>query len=181
MGSQTFLMEGCLTDRRINYLTKLKMDYKTSEHFVLQEFINPADFEQHKEDSIDLIDKKLIDIAEFIRIDTEKPVTINNWHTGGQYKESGLREANTTTGAPKSAHKVGKAIDVKIAGWNGMHWYEYVKKNAKQLYQLGVRRIEDKKIATTWCHIDTKEHGEPNVITIIDLTKVTERIKIVGL
>lgn len=154
---------------------------KVSAHFTLEEFINPADFEQHKEESINLIDKKLIDIAEFIRTDTGKPVTINNWHTGGQYKESGLREKNTTTGAPKSAHKIGKAIDVKVAGFGGKEWYEYVKKNAKKLYQLGARRIEDKSLATTWLHIDTKEHGIPNVITVIDLTDVVEKIKIVGL
>lgn len=154
---------------------------KISPHFVLEEFINPADFELHKEESINLIDKKLIDIIEFVRTDTGLPITINNWHTGGQYHESGLREKNTKTGAPKSAHKIGKAIDPKIKGWGGQEWYEYVKKNAKKLYNLGLRRIEDRSIATTWCHMETKEHGEPNVIQIIDLTKVTERIKIIGL
>lgn len=173
-------MEGILTNRRVSYLKEMKK-MKISEHFELEEFINPADFAEHKENSIDLIDKKLIDIAEFIRTNTKKPVTINNWHTGGQYKESGLREQNTTTGAKKSAHKSGKAIDVKIKGWGGTEWYNWVRINAKTLYQLGARRIEDKSLATTWLHIDTKEHGEPNVITVIDLTKVTERIKIIGL
>lgn len=154
---------------------------KAGKYFVLQEFINPNDFEAHKENSIDLIDPKIVQIANFLREDIGKPVTINNWHTGGSYKESGLREKNTKTGALKSAHKDGKAIDPKVVGMLGNDWYEYVKKNAKKLYQLGLRRIEDRKIATTWCHMDTKEHGEPNVIQIIDLTKVTERIKIVGL
>ncbi len=59
----------------------------------------------------------------------------------------------------------------------GNEWYEYVKKNAKKLYELGLRGIEDRKIATTWCHMDTKEHGEPNTIQIVDLTTVVERIK----
>src|SRR3990167_1994095 len=175
-------MEGRLTDRRIGYLKQIKMsDYKVSEHFVLQEFINPDDFEESKENSIDLIDHRLIDIAEFTRKDLGKPVTINNWHTGGKYKESGLRDPNTKTGSKKSAHKAGKAIDVKAKGFGGKEWYDWVKKNAKKLYDLGLRSIEDKKIATTWCHMDTKEHGEPNVIQIVDLTIITERIKIIGL
>lgn len=157
------------------------MDYKASEHFLIQELVNPETFEEHKENSLDLIDHKLIDILEFIRTDTGKPVTVNNWHTGGSYKESGLRDPNTKTGSPKSMHKKGKAVDPKIVGFTGKEWYEYVKKNAKKLYQLGLRRIEDKKIATTWCHMDTKEHGEPNIIQIIDLTSVTERIKVIGL
>ncbi len=150
-------------------------------YFVLQEFINPNDFAEHKEKSIELIDERLVKIADFIREKTGKPVTINNWHTGGTYKESGLREANTTTGAKKSAHKIGKAIDVKVVGMLGKDWYEFVKKYAKELYQLGARRIEDKSLATTWLHIDTKEHGIPNVITVIDLTDVVEKIKIIGL
>lgn len=154
---------------------------KVSTHFELEEFINPETFEKEGEKSLYLIDKKLIDIAEFIRIDTGKPVTINNWHIGGKFKESGLRDVNSKTGSPRSAHKSGRAIDVKIKGWTGEDWYEYVKKNSKRLYELGLRRIEDRKIATTWCHMDTKGHGEAAAIQIVDLTKVVERIKILGL
>jgi len=174
------MLEGVLTNRRIAYLKEMKM-IKAGKYFVLEEFINPNDFAEHKENSIDLIDKRIIAIADFIRETVGKPVTINNWHTGGQFKESGLREQNTTTGAKKSAHKEGKAIDVKVNGFGGKEWYDFVKKNAKALYQLGARRIEDKSLATTWLHIDVKEHGIPNVITVIDLKDVVEKIKIVGL
>jgi len=154
---------------------------KVSEHFVIQEFVDQATFEAEGENSITFIDKNLINIAEFIRTDINKPVTINNWHTGGQFKESGLRNANTSTGAKKSAHKLGKAIDVKAKDMGGKEWYEYVVKNAKKLYELGLRRIEDKSIATTWCHMDTKEHGKNGIIQVVDLTKVTEEINAGGL
>ena len=146
-------------------------------HFIVQEFINPTTYEKLGDDSIDLIDSKLIDIAEFIREDIGLPITINNWHNGGQYKESGLRDKDSTTGAPKSTHKLGKGMDLKIKGWGGKEWYEYVKKNFKQLYGLGLRRIEDKSIATTWCHMDTKEHGLKDTIQVVDKVKVTETIK----
>lgn len=149
-----------------------------SKHFVIEEFINPTTFKRDGEKSILLIDYKLIDIAEFIREDLGIPITINNWHTGGQYSESGLRDKDSKTGASKSTHKLGKGIDVKAKNYYGLDWYNYVKKNAKKLYELGLRRIEDKSIATTWCHMDTKEHGEKDTIQIVDLTKVTERIKI---
>ena len=148
-----------------------------SEHFDIREFVGPETFEKWGSKSIDLFDPKLIDIAEFLRTDIGKPVTINNWHIGGQYHESGLRSPETKTGAKLSAHKIGKAIDPKVKDYDGERWYAYVKSNAKKLYELGLRRIEDRKIATTWCHMDTKEHGEPNTIYIIDLTKVTEKIK----
>lgn len=154
---------------------------KVSEHFVIQEFVDQTTFEAEGENSITFIDKKLIDINEFIRIETGLPVTINNWHTGGQYKESGLRNKNTTTGAKKSAHKLGKATDSKVKGMGGKEWYDFVKKHAKKLYELGLRRIEDKSIATTWCHMDTKEHGKKGIIQVVDLTKITEEINASGL
>lgn len=154
---------------------------QVSKHFDLREFVDPATFEQEGEHSAELIDKKLIDIAEFVREELGKPVAINNWHTGGQFKESGLRNQNTSTGAKKSAHKLGKAIDVKSSGMGGKEWYEFVKKHAKKLYDLGLRRIEDKKIATTWCHMDTKEHGKKGVIQVVDLTDVVEEINATGL
>lgn len=149
---------------------------KVSEHFDLREFIDPVTFQARGEQSIGLINRKLIDIAEFIRSKIGKPVTINNWHTGGQFKESGLRNPNSKTGAKYSQHKLGNAIDPKVSGFGGNEWYDFVKQNAKELYNLGARRIEDKTIATTWLHIDCKEHGK-KCIQVVDLTKVTEEIK----
>lgn len=150
---------------------------KVSEHFDLREFVDPITYAQKSSAAIDLIDRKLIGIAEFIRNKIGQPVTINNWHNGGQFKESGLRNKNTSTGAKLSQHKLGKAIDTKVNGYDGQKWYDFVKENAKELYDLGVRRIEDKSLATTWLHIDTKEHGK-KCIQVIDLTKVVEEITI---
>lgn len=147
-----------------------------SEHFDIREFVDPQTYKDRGEASIGLINKKLIDIAEFIRTKIEKSVTINNWHVGGQFKESGLRHPNTKTGAKLSQHKLGNAIDCKALGYSGNEWYDFVKANAKELFNLGVRRIEDKKLATTWLHIDCKEHGK-QCIQVVDLTKVIEEIK----
>jgi hypothetical protein len=146
-------------------------------YFKVQEFIDPITYKELGDNSISLIDSKLIDIADFIREDIGLPVTINNWHENGQYKESGLRNKNSKTGAPKSTHKLGKGMDLKIKGWGGKEWYEYVKEKFKKLYDLGLRRIEDKSIATTWCHMDTKEHKLKNTIQVVDKVKVTELIK----
>ncbi|TAJ71168.1 MAG: hypothetical protein EPO45_20325 [Sphingobium sp.] len=151
---------------------------KISKNFVLQEFVYPEAFAKHGADAIDFIDKKLIDIAEFIRTKIGVPITINNWHTGGQFKESGLRNPNTTTGAKLSQHKLGKAIDTKAKGYDGQKWYDFVKANSKALYDLGVRRIEHKSLATTWLHIDLKEHGK-KCIQVVDLVKVVEEINLI--
>jgi hypothetical protein len=154
---------------------------KVNKYFDLREFVDPVTYAELGDESIDLLDEKLFKISEFVRETINAPCFINTWHTGGQYKESGLRNKNTTTGAKKSAHKLGKGMDIKSDGYTGEEWYEFVKKHAKELYALGLRRIEDKKIATTWCHMDTKEHGKANVIQVIDLTEVVENINASGI
>lgn len=154
---------------------------KVSEHFVLQEFIDPVTFEQEGENAITFIDNKLIDINEFIRVESGLPITINDWHKGGQFKESGLRNKDSITGAKKSAHKIGKATDSKIKGWSGKEWYDFVVKHAKKLYDLGLRQIEDKSLATTWGHLSTREHGKKGIIQVVDLTRVSEEINANGI
>lgn len=147
---------------------------QVSKNFVLQEFINPNIYAIHGEKSIDLIDKKLIDIAQFIRDKTGVSVTINTWHTGGHLKDCGLREQNSTTGAKKSQHKLGKAIDVHIGNWTGQQMNDWAKEHKKELFDLGVRQIESAALTTSWLHCSTKETGVNNGIQIIDLTKVVE-------
>ena len=151
---------------------------KVSDNFFLTEFIDPVTFAELGEYSIHKIDKQLIDIAQYARVNTGLPCTINNWASGGQYKESGLRRPDTTTGAKKSAHKLGKAIDLKIKGMSGQQMYDWARKNATKLYQLGVRRIETPSLTPSWLHMDTKEHGKEGVILVIDLTKVVHEIRI---
>lgn len=148
------------------------MREKVSQHFFADEFLHPNTTD------ISLIDARLIDVAEFIRTTTGRPVTINNYATGGQYKESGLREQNTTTGAKKSAHKLGLAIDVKVKGMTGREMYDWAIKHAYPLYQLGVRRIEDVSLTPTWLHLDLKEHGLGKFIAIIDLKRIVKSIPV---
>ena len=53
----------------------------------------------------------------------------------------------------------------------------YVRDNAKEFYNLGLRRLEDISITKGWLHIDTWEHNtKPNSIRVVDRTKCTETI-----
>jgi hypothetical protein len=151
---------------------------KVSDNFFLDEFINPNDYAKYGAKSIALVDNRLFKIAQYFRTELGLPVTINNWYTGGQYKESGLREQNTTTGAKLSAHKNGLAIDIKVKGMSGQQMYAWAKSRAKELYELGVRRIETPTLTPTWLHLDLKLHQHPNAIAVIDLKSVVHLIQI---
>jgi hypothetical protein len=129
---------------------------KCTKNFYQDEFIyEGGDFH--------LVDTKLPIIAQWIRDTVGLSVTVNNWATGGQYHESGLRSLTTTTGAKKSAHKplpehggIGKAIDIKIKGMTGQQMFDWCMIHQIELYALGVREIEDARYTKSWCHIGTR-------------------------
>jgi hypothetical protein len=138
---------------------------KISPHFYLDEIIDPVTHSEMGEKGIEKIDPKLIDILEYVRTELKKGVIVNTWATGGQYKESGLRNPNTTTGAKRSAHKEGKAVDVKIVGMDAANFFDWCIKHKQQLYNLGVREIEDHSFTPTWTHLGTRgEHSEIKII-----------------
>lgn len=134
------------------------MRVKVSKNFFEDEFVYPGgDFAK--------VDPKLVTIAQWLRDQLGKSITINNYATGGQYKESGLRDVNTTTGAKRSAHKEGKAIDIKVSGMSAKDVYEFCLKNSDKLYELGVREIEDQRFCPSWVHLSTR--GDHERIKII--------------
>jgi len=139
-----------------------------SEHFRLEEFIDPVTFAEKGELAFTLIDPRIVDIAEFLRNSIGHPVIINNWHTGGQYKESGLRRMDSPTGAKRSAHKEGKAIDCKVPGLSASEVYDFVLRHESAFYDVGVRQMESIEFTKTWTHLSTR--GDDNAqkkITII--------------
>jgi len=169
---------------------------KVSENFYLDEFIDPHTYFYEVKNGLDQIDHELFEIAQLLRDKWKKPIYINTWWS--YYKEnetllncdqiiddienlntirkwSGLRTARCSIGAPQSAHKQGKAID--CVG-NGKMLFNIVKKEPKEFYDAGVRRLEDYRITPTWLHLDTLERNtQPNSIRVVDLTKATEIIK----
>ena len=72
--------------------------YKISENFYLDEVMHPEVYKRFGKKSRWFIDQRLIDIVQYIRTETGKPITINTWFDGGEFKERGLRNPRTKTG-----------------------------------------------------------------------------------
>jgi hypothetical protein len=86
-------------------------------HFILQELVGPQLYAACANNPDYLwrkLNARILEAADIVRGFYGVPVIINNWHNGGRFKESGLRDMNTTTGAKLSAHKFGLALDLKL-------------------------------------------------------------------
>ena len=130
---------------------------KISEHFDIREFIDPESYQARGVKSIELIDIRIVRCVELLREITGKPIIINTWHINGQYKESGLRQMNTATGAKYSQHKYGRAIDVKVSGMKAEDVRKIIRANWSEFKAAGLTTIE--KDTPTWVHMDCRYTG----------------------
>lgn len=129
---------------------------KTTKNFYLQEFVTPNLYKKWKNKSVIFVDERIIYLAQWIRDRFGKPMTINNWHSGGKYKYRGYRPHNCRVGAKNSQHKSGRGLDFTIVGLSIKEIHEDIKANKELYYEQGVRVIESIELAPTWMHIDCR-------------------------
>lgn len=128
---------------------------KISYHFYFHEFFSPGIWQSNNEVFLrKLIDPRLLLIIEKIRVDLNKPVYINNWKWGGNSKYRGFRPKNTTVGALYSQHKFGRALDFQVKDFTNKQVHNFILKNEKAFFKMGLTRIESVLDAPTWVHID---------------------------
>lgn len=130
--------------------------FKVSANFVLQEFVPKELFQQFGVKSIWFIDRPIINVAELIRTRFGKPVTINNWHTGGNLNNRGFRMPDSSTGGKLSQHKFGRAIDVSVTGIQVHELFKDIKDNYDIYNKVGLTTVEDIQFTPTWLHCDCR-------------------------
>jgi len=179
---------------------------KISTNFYLDEFIDPMTYFSRKDNGLNLIDKRLFDVAQLLRYHYLKPLPINTWWfiykkfknkkalndiilfiiNNTKYgnrkinKWSGTRGPACEIGAINSAHKFeahGRCLAIDPKGDQNV-LFNIVKQNAKVFYNLGVRRLEDPAITPGWLHLDLLERNtRKNSIRVVNLTEATQIIK----
>lgn len=130
------------------------MDYRPRS-FVLQELVAPTIYDRLGEDAWDLFNENALRALQALR-DRFGPIVVNDWHRGGTFRESGLREMNTTTGAVKSAHKRGEAFDCKPTQMLSREMNDYIVTHPDE-FRL-IRRVENKQYTPSWMHFDVVTH-----------------------
>jgi hypothetical protein len=120
-------------------------------HFRVEEFLPPDLYNQYGDAGMHLLmDARILWTMDRLRDKFGVPITINNYHTGGQFQQRGFRN-DPGTGAVLSQHRFGRACDFDIQGMTA----EQFRGQVRSLYLDDdlqyITRIEDK---VNWCHID---------------------------
>ncbi|MEZ5195108.1 MAG: D-Ala-D-Ala carboxypeptidase family metallohydrolase [Bacteroidales bacterium] len=137
---------------------------KVSANFILQEFIDPDIYMLRGDKSVELIDSSIIFIAQFFRDYFGQPIVINNWHDGGEYKESGLRKFLTKTGSAFSQHKFGRAVDMKIQDVDPEEARREIVREWEYFKMSGMTTIESG--TPTWLHVDCSFTGIDELLIV---------------
>lgn len=127
-----------------------------SKNFLLQELVPPQIYNSYGDRSTYFVSKEQASMCQGTRDIFGKTMTINNWHSGGPFKERGYRLPNSATGATLSMHKTCMADDFNIAGIASNEVFEYIMNNQAKFMAIGITTLEHPEYATTWTHMDRR-------------------------
>jgi hypothetical protein len=120
-------------------------------HFGVEEFLPPDLYNQYGERGLyQLMDPRILYTMDALRDHFGVPITVNNYHSGGQFQQRGFRNA-LGTGAELSQHRYGRACDFDI---KGMYAEEFRKKAAARELAEPLKYITRIEAGVHWCHVD---------------------------
>lgn len=137
---------------------------RISKDFFDHEFVPPAIYEHYVDNSIWFIDPKIVQMAQFIRDRFGKPITINNYLSGGSYQYSGFRDSSCLIGAINSQHRHGRAMDFRIKGITPEETRADIIANFEQYRKAGLTTIEAD--TATWIHIDCRFTNQDSLLIV---------------
>ena len=139
-------------------------------YFKVYELVSKAVYTKYGDAAIMFLDDRLIETLDRIREILGVPMTINDWYWNGKNQQRGLRENICQLVSSKtksntlylSRHIFGRAFDAVSSKMSAEEMRQKIEKNKDKLpYSI---RIESKKSAPTWLHVDLNiTNGAPKL------------------
>lgn len=141
-------------------------------YFTIQELVCKETFKKFGDTAWQFFRPELLETVLILRRDILKmPMIINNWSSGGQFTQRGLRcnlcqlvHGKTDKGLIYlSAHNLGAAIDFDTKIYTAEQIRDIIIDNSDLLpYPI---RLEEN---VNWCHIDVYDNGTGNKISFFN-------------
>ena len=121
-------------------------------HFTLEELVDKATFETEGEAAWLHFDTSALIMLDDLREYFDAPITVNNWHQGGQFQFRGFRSPTYQPGiTPGSAHRIGKAFDFDVHGLTAIMSRGMIISHQNDTRLSKIMRLEDH---VNWVHAD---------------------------
>lgn len=119
-------------------------------HFKIQELVPPHVYEERGDKSWLLLDARSLFTLDTIR-DNFGPVVVNNWHSGGDRRWSGLRTPESPYYSPYSQHTFGRAFDGLLLSYDVEKARSFILANKEKFPHL-----TGLELGVSWLHFDTR-------------------------
>ena len=129
-------------------------------YFKIQELVGPACHAARGDRAWELLQVDMLVSLDQLRRKFG-PLTVNNWADGGQYRESGLRDFDTATGAKWSMHKFGGAADCKFRDAKPPEVSAYILANPAEF--SFITTLENVQFTPTWLHFDCRNTDRQSI------------------
>lgn len=135
-------------------------------YFSIKELVSPVVYQKWGEQAWMFFKESTLRGLDNIRETYGKPIIINNWSTGGNLRQCGLRSnmddlVKSKTGLYLSAHCLAKGFDLHDkSGHNQTLWqhcYNLIQSNKS----MDFKRIENFRLTPTWVHVDEFQTNNP--------------------
>ncbi|MFA5751099.1 MAG: peptidase M15 [Candidatus Paceibacterota bacterium] len=136
--------------------------YYEPKYFRVEEYVPPEIYAEKGDESILLMDDRILKTDDAIREFFGVAVIINNWHNGGDRRYSGYRPPNCTVGAYYSQHRFGRASDKIMLFISTNTIRDEIIKNRKAFPYITVM---EKNVS--WLHTDCRCVADTNSIQLI--------------
>ena len=125
-----------------------------SKYFKPYELVDRDVYKLLEDDSIKLIDPRLIETIDAVREILDASLICNNWYWGGSRSQCGYRSKLCFIGATKSFHKLGLAVDLISTKMTAKEMRDKLKENEDSLpYPIRIEKWDDNG-EIDWLHID---------------------------
>lgn len=125
------------------------------------EFVDTNTYSRFGDNSLFLIDTRMLITMDRIRKYLNKPIIINNWKHGGRREWSGLRTPISPFFSTYSQHSFGRAIDFIVSDIDAKEVRQIIKNNYNLTTFEFVTSIEDFP-GMSWVHIDCRNWDKNN-------------------
>ena len=149
---------------------------KVSDNFYADEFLHPKLYKKIVQAGLNpsvYINKRLLDVVQLYRELCGHPVIINNWATGGNFINSGVRYMLDNPYGALSRHLFGLAADLKVfekgVQWPASKMIKVIEEHGTQLQVKGLTTIEHIGYTKTWLHLSVEwwPNKKPGELVII--------------
>lgn len=158
-------------------MTRVEILDKLKNYFSASEFVDSTVYKNYKENSFKFIDTDLLHCILIIREELGKPMTINNWKSGGKFSQRGLRTNISSIVKKKSqagrlylsAHLFGRAVDFDVKGMSAEEVRMWIKDNPS-LFPCKIR-LEHKMKGNpiNWVHLDTIDEDKNSKVYLFNV------------